>query len=142
MSQRLLIIDDEPPIRFALARYFGSFGCVVDTAGTVEEAETLIAAADYQAAIIDVRLSRGDDGLALAGVLRNRYPEAKLVLLTAYGSADLEAEAREQGVDAVLNKPKPLADIAAVLEVLLSEPLGSCRPRVARSWTKQTGKGT
>lgn len=135
MSQRLLIIDDEQPIRFALARYFGSLGCLVDTAGTVEEAEALIAGERYQAAIIDVRLDQHNGGLALARLLRARNPETKLLVLTAYGSPALEAEARGHGADAFLNKPKPLADIAMVLTTLLNEPLGSVRPNPGRVGT-------
>lgn len=142
MRQRLLIIDDEQPIRFALARYFGALGCVVETAGTVAEAERLIESASYQAAIIDVRLAWGREGLALAHLMRSHHPEAKLVMLTAYGSPDLEAEARAQGADVVLSKPQPLADIAAVLGALLGAPLGAGDSEVCAVATAATREPT
>ncbi len=119
MSLSILIIDDEPPIRFALARYFGAKGCRVDAAATSEEAERLIAAGSYAAAIVDLRLEDGAVGFDLIDALREARPEMKLLMLTAYGSSEIERQAGRHGVDAFLNKPKPLADIAEVLERLV-----------------------
>lgn len=127
MSQRILIVDDEAPIRFALARYFGSLGCRVDTAASVAETLGLVMENEYAAAIIDVRLAHVDAGLEVADAIRARNPETKLLMLTAYGSSELEADARDRGVDAFLNKPKPLAEVASALERLLGGPLGVCQ---------------
>jgi CheY-like chemotaxis protein len=41
------------------------------------------------------------------------------VLLTAYGSPEIEAEARRLGVDSFLHKPKPLTEVAEVVAGLL-----------------------
>lgn len=122
MHHSILIIDDEAPIRFALERYFGSQGCAVDTAATSEEAEQLIAGRAYAAAVVDLRLGDTTEGFALIDTIRSVRPQTKLLMLTAYGSPDVEIEAREHGVDAFLNKPKPLGEIAEVLERLLGEP--------------------
>jgi two-component system response regulator RegA len=131
MEHTILIIDDEPPIRFALRRYFTSHGWVVDTAATVEEAQALCEAGPYEAALVDLRLGDGRSGLELIDSIRARSPETRLVMLTAYGSREVELEARERGVDALLNKPKPLAEIAAVLDKLVGPshpPVPGVRP--------------
>ena len=126
MNQSLLIVDDEPPIRFALSKYFEALGCSVDTAASVEETGALIAKRCYGAAILDVRLDHRDAGLDLADVIRGRCQTTKLLMLTAYGSPEMETEARRHGVDAFLHKPMPLAEIAEVLERLLE---GGGEPR-------------
>lgn len=131
MERAILVIDDEEVIRFALARYFGSGGCAVYTAATVGEAEELLSARSYQAAIVDLCLAEGESGFDLVDAIRAAHPETKLLMLTAYGSPETEAVAREHGVDAFLNKPKPLAQIAGVLEELLEHPL--CAKRASRS---------
>jgi two-component system response regulator RegA len=122
MEHAILIIDDEPPIRFALRRYFTSRGWAVDTAATPEEAEELVDGGPYEAAVVDLRLGAGIVGLDVVDSIRSRSPATRLVMLTAYGSREMEVEAKKRGVHAFLNKPKPLSKIAEVLEELLAVP--------------------
>jgi len=119
MSRTILIIDDEAPIRFALRRYFGAIGCMVDAAATTKEALRLISGNSYGAAIVDLHLAEGAVGFDLVKALRACRPETKVVMLTAYGSPEVEIQAHEHGVDAFLNKPTPLAEISAVLDDLV-----------------------
>ena len=62
------------------------------------------------------------EGLDLLPYVRSTSPSTRTLLLTAYGSAELEVEARRRGADAVLRKPKPLAEIAQLLSALLEAP--------------------
>ena len=121
VRKRLLIVEDEEPILNALSMFFGSRGYEVDTASDRAEAEALLAEGRYDAVLADLRLGGSSDtcGLEIASSARQRSPETKVVLLTAYGSADVEQEARRRGVDAFLHKPQPLASIAAVVSSLL-----------------------
>jgi ActR/RegA family two-component response regulator len=120
---RLLVVDDEEAIVFAMQRYFTARGFEVDTASEIEEAEALLANVHYQAAIIDLRLTgvHGAEGLDILGFVRDNCPGTRTILLTAYGSADLSREARERGADVVLSKPQPLPDVAQVLMGLVGE---------------------
>ncbi len=43
-----------------------------------------------------------------------------MILLTAYGTPEIETEARRLGVDAVLYKPKPLPELAQIVFALLN----------------------
>ena len=131
MAHSILIVDDEAPIRFALARYFGAKGCAVDTAATIEEATRSIARTAHAVAIVDLRLAGGATGFEVVAILRAYRPETKILMLTAYGSPEVELLAEQHGVDALLSKPKPLAEISSVLERLLD------RPRTDRPITTQ-----
>jgi DNA-binding NtrC family response regulator len=124
VTSRLLIVDDEEPILFALREYFSTLGYEVHCAREVEEAEALLAHVQYQVVMADLRLtkSHGAEGLEIIGAVRERCPWARIILLTAYGTAEVEAEARRRGADAFLYKPKPLSELARVIVSLAGPP--------------------
>jgi two-component system OmpR family response regulator len=114
-------VDDEEPILFAMQEYFGAFGYQVDCARELEEAEALLTTVEYALVVADLRLTGiyGVEGLELVGYVRQRCPRTRVVLLTAYGSPEIESEARRLGVDAFIYKPKPLPELAQIVFALL-----------------------
>ena len=127
---RLLIVDDEESICFSMSEYFSLQGYKVDTASEVDEAEKLLDAVHYKVVIQDLRLSmtNSPDGLDMIKLIKEHDPQTRIVVLTAYGSAEIEEEARLCGADAFLRKPKPLSQVAQVVQGLIESP-----PRQARS---------
>jgi DNA-binding NtrC family response regulator len=121
---RLLVIDDEESICFSMSEYFGHHGYEVDTAREVEEAEKLIVSTDYKVIIQDLRLgiNKKADGLKMIRLVHDRHPEARIIVLTAYGSEEMEQEARRYGADAFLRKPTPLSEVAQVVQGLIDSP--------------------
>ncbi len=115
-------MDDEEPILFAMREYFATKGYDVDCARETQEAEALLATHRYSLAILDLRLTgtQGAEGLDILGSLRARSPKTRIILLTAYGSREIEAEARRRGADAFLHKPKPLSEVAAIASGLIA----------------------
>jgi ActR/RegA family two-component response regulator len=112
-KRRLLVIDDEETILRALQRYFRRIGYTVDCARELEEAEALATHVAYTLVIADLSLSgTGVEGLEILRYLRSTSPNARVILLTAYGSPAVEREAHRRGAHALLHKPRPLADIA------------------------------
>ena len=124
MTERLLIVDDERAIGSALRRFFEGEGYVVDFSSEMEEAQALAANVAYVAVIADLRLTgvHGAEGLEIIRYVRDHCPNTRTILLTAYSTSDLEAEARNRGVDVVVRKPTPLGDLAQILQTLLSHP--------------------
>jgi two-component system OmpR family response regulator len=118
---RMLVVDDEEPILFAMREYFRAYGYRVDCARELEEAEALVSRHRYDLVVADLRLSdvHGSEGLALIGHVRECSPDTQFILLTAYGSPDLEREARRMGAARVLHKPKPLPEVAQIVFSLL-----------------------
>ncbi len=118
-KQRLLIIDDEETILFAIERYFRRIGYQVDCARELEEAEALATHIEYSLVIADLSLSdNGTEGLEIIRYLRATSPLANVVLLTANGSMAIEREAYRRGVTAMLHKPQPLAELARLASQL------------------------
>lgn len=123
-SQTLLVVDDEESICFSMSEYFSQHGFKVDTAREIEEAEGLIKATEYKVIIQDLRLGLAPqpDGIEIIKLVHKRNPDTRIVVLTSYGSPEAEAEARSAGADAFLRKPKPLSQVAQVVQALIESP--------------------
>jgi ActR/RegA family two-component response regulator len=74
--------------------------------------------------IQDLRLgqARRPDGIEIIKLVHERNPDTRIVVLTSYGSPEAEAEARNAGADAFLRKPKPLSQVAQVVQGLIESP--------------------
>jgi DNA-binding NtrC family response regulator len=123
-DKNLLVVDDEESICFSMSEYFSQHGFKVDTAREMEEAEGLIKATEYKVIIQDLRLglARHPDGLDIIRLVHKKNPDTRIVVLTSYGSAEVEEEARLAGADAFLRKPKPLSQVAQVVQGLIESP--------------------
>lgn len=115
-SKRILVVDNEDAILFAVKRYFVRAGFSVDCARELEEAEALAAHNTYHLVIADLSLSEhgSTEGLEILRFIRSNSPCTRIILLTAYGSPRIEKEAFRRGCDVFLHKPKPLDEIARI----------------------------
>jgi DNA-binding response OmpR family regulator len=120
MQPGILIVDDEDFILLGLGDYFRSQGYTVDCARDVEQATALLRDIHYELVIADVRLTRyGGEGLSVIDQVKRRSPGTSTVLLTGVRSPELEEEARDSGVDLVLDKPFLLEKVGAAAADLL-----------------------
>jgi|GEM_PF-303638 len=119
-SSRILIVDDEETLAFflrqSLLRELGH--PIVDTASSGEEALEKIGAHAYDLVLADLRLP-GMNGLELIGHIRQALPQARTILMTAYGSDAVKAEAHRLEVFRYLTKPFRLPDITATVREAL-----------------------
>jgi ActR/RegA family two-component response regulator len=114
VNKRLLLIDDDETILFALQRYFEQAGFAVQCARELKEAEALAACCAYDLVIVDLSLS-GDspaEGLEIVRFVRRNCPSTRLIVLTASPAPAIEHEAIRRGAHAFLRKPRALAEIA------------------------------
>jgi len=116
---RVLFVDDEDTILFAVQDYLEPHGYEVDGATDADGAEALLDTHVYAVAVIDLSLGRGKErqGLELVRRVRERHPQTAAVLFTAYSTPDVEREAHRSGA-VVLEKPLPLFAIEAAIERL------------------------
>jgi DNA-binding NtrC family response regulator len=122
-SPRILIVDDEDSILFAMKDYLDRDGFRVDAARGVAEAKLLLCRKSYGAVVSDLNLDPRypAQGLELLEHVRSSQPGTRTVLLTAYGSPEMEKRARALGIDAVLDKSEELRAISGVLGTLTGE---------------------
>ena len=117
-----LVVDDEPLIRWSVAESLVSLGFTVEDAPDAATALKMVttAALPYDVVVLDLRLPDMQD-LSLLGTLRQLLPRAVLVLMTAFGTQTIEADARALGAS-VLSKPFELADLNRIVLEQTSGP--------------------
>ena len=119
--ERILIVDDEELIVAAMRRYFEGLGYKIDSAHELEEAQALLATRQYDLVIADLRLTGigGVEGLQIVSDIHQRCADTRVILLSAYGTPEIERESYNRGADAFLHKPKSMMEIANVAVNLL-----------------------
>jgi DNA-binding NtrC family response regulator len=112
----VLIVDDESLIRWSVAQMLIDDGYVVMEAGDGKQALAVLRDPPESVAVImlDYRLP-DTDGLKLLAAIRGLSPESRVVMMTAYGTAEVVAEAMRLGAVCVVNKPIDMQDVADIV---------------------------
>jgi DNA-binding NtrC family response regulator len=111
---RVLVVDDEPAVRFTLEEALGSGGFEVVSAASGSEA--LERLDGVRAVLTDLVMpGPGGDGLALAARLRELDADLPVILLTARGSEATAVQAMKAGVFDYLTKPFVLDELRLVV---------------------------
>ena len=110
----LLLVDDDEPFLRRLARAMEKRGFEVETADSVAAGKALATARPPAYAVVDLRLEDGN-GLDVVEVLRERRPDANVVVLTGYGAIATAVAAVKIGATDYLSKPADANDVTAAL---------------------------
>jgi len=103
---RILIVEDEPLIRWAVVAALTAAGHTVLEAPDAATALRLVdeAPKPMDGVILDLRLPDSND-LSLLAAIRRRTPSSAVVMMTAHGTAEDAAAAKALGAFEVLEKP-------------------------------------
>jgi DNA-binding NtrC family response regulator len=115
-QKHLLIVDDEAPLREAIAERLGDHGFVVEQAGSGEEAIERLSAFAFDVLITDLRLP-GIDGRKVLDAAIERYPDIIGIVITGFGTVKDAVDAIKQGASDFITKP---FQFDALLHVLRS----------------------
>ena len=121
---RVLVVDDEPLIRWSLAETLTDRGFDVVQVGDGDAAVSAISdgSAPPEVVLLDFRLPDSND-LGLLTKLRELAPRAQVIMMTAYGTAEITRGALELGAYRVVNKPFNISDVVAlVFEAIHARP--------------------
>ncbi|TCP61153.1 response regulator receiver protein [Rhodovulum bhavnagarense] len=110
----LLIVDDDEPFLRRLARAMEKRGFQPEMAETVAAGKAIVTARPPAYAVVDLRLEDGN-GLDVVEVLREKRPDAKIVVLTGYGAIATAVAAVKVGATDYLSKPADANDVMAAL---------------------------
>ncbi len=111
----ILVIDDEEAICFAFQRYFGGRGMGVRVAATGADGVAAYRQAPADVVFLDVRLPDAD-GLDVLDRLREVDPQARVVVITAYGSLETVTRAIRGRAFDYLVKPVDLGRAAELVQ--------------------------
>ena len=117
---RVLVVDDEPLVRWSVAETLIAPEYEVIESGSGNSAiYTLMnAPAAIDVVLLDLVLPDYRD-LSLLAVLRRMVPTLPIVMMTAFATPELVERARELGAFAVVNKPFEMNDLAPVIRLAL-----------------------
>lgn len=113
----VLVVDDEVLIRWSLSEGLSDSGFVVRQASTGSEARTVLQAfaGEPLVIVLDLRLPDVAD-LSLLCDLRLLRPDVPIIMMTAHGSPEDAARARELGVFRFIDKPFDVSKVVELVE--------------------------
>jgi DNA-binding NtrC family response regulator len=106
IPRRVLVVDDEPLIRWSVAETISREGLDVEQASDAASALRVVTtdSLDFDVIVLDLRLPDMKD-LSLLATIRQLRPQTVIVLMTAYGTDEVVERAVALGASTVLAKP-------------------------------------
>ena len=115
---RVLVVDDEPLIRWSIAETLSSSGHhVVEAPDAASARRVLDETPNLDLVLLDLRLPDSND-LALLSDVRRKAPGTPVIMMTAFGTPEITADALRLGALKVLNKPFNMHDLETAVQSL------------------------
>ena len=137
--KHLLLVEDEAPLREALAERLAEHGFDVEQADTGEQALERLAEFAYDVVIADLRLP-GVDGTRVLEDALSRYPDIIGIIVTGYGTVKDAVEAIKRGAADFVTKPFQFDELLHALGSALraaAAEVGERLPAIAAPGTLQ-----
>jgi two-component system OmpR family response regulator len=125
---RVLVVEDDPDLLFAVAYSLRDEGYAVDTAEDGEEGLFKATSWEYDAIVLDIMLPKLD-GWGFLERLRRRKA-IPVLILTAKDSLTDRVRGLDSGADDYLVKPFELAELRARLRALIRRAAGKAHPMI------------
>jgi CheY-like chemotaxis protein len=111
----VLVVEDDPASRELLVELLTQWGYEPMPVGSAEEAEFAVRNKRMDAAIVDVFLP-GRSGVTLMSRLRERFPQAILIGVSAMSDAAMARKCKGLGADLFIGKPVMPEKLAQALQ--------------------------
>lgn len=108
---KILIIDDEPEIGSVMTEWFQSLGYSADAVSSLK----CLPEADYDLVLLDIIMPDAN-GLSCIKMLRERFPQAKIIVVSAIADISLAVTACREGASGCLAKPLDLAKLRRIVQ--------------------------
>ena len=119
-SLRILVVDDEAPVRETLAEMLVAVNHQVELAGSGAEAVQKMRAGGFDFVFTDLAMPEMD-GWETARMIRKDWPNVRIVLVTGYGPTTTPPPGEEDLVDAIIGKPFDFAQVGSTLSALTKD---------------------
>lgn len=117
---RILIVDDELIVRESLVGWLKKTGHEVDSAPGGHSALEMMRRGDYDLVFLDIKMP-DVSGLTVLKKIKETFPHALVVMITAFGSVETAIEAMKSGADDFLIKPFDPGGLKLLVEKLLKQ---------------------
>ncbi len=123
--KKVLIVDDEETLTWSMARSLSKdrekYEVIIANNGG--EALNLLKKNKIDLVISDIRMP-DINGLDLLVKIKKEYPQTKVIIMTAYGSSDVQKEANRRGSLYYVEKPFEISDIRKIIIDLIGRKKG------------------
>lgn len=112
----VLVVDDEPLIRWSLSEGLADNGYLVELAGNAAEARAALSVLGEQPLVVllDLRLPDVVD-LSLLAEIRRRWPDVRVVMMSAHGTSDDVTRAADLGAIRFVEKPFDVTEVVRIV---------------------------
>jgi two-component system response regulator AtoC len=114
-TKRILIVEDEEPLRRLFEKRISRKGGLVDSYGSAEEALSLLGKVPYDVALVDIRLP-GMDGIELLRKIKQKSTNTEVIIITGHGTIDSAISAMKSGAYDYLTKPCKLLELELMIQ--------------------------
>jgi two-component system chemotaxis response regulator CheB len=123
--KKVLIVDDEETLTWSMARSLSKDkdNYEVLIANNGGEALNFLEKNKIDLVISDIRMP-DINGLDLLVKIKKEYPQTKVIIMTAYGSADVQKEANQRGSLYYVEKPFEISDLRKIIIDLIGKKKG------------------
>ena len=118
-NQRILVVDDEAPIREVFAKGLRLHGYHCATAGNADEANQILQQEGFDLILLDIAMP-GETGLFLLATLVENYPDMAVIMVSGNEELGTAVYAMRQGADDFLSKPVGVSLLVYRIEKALS----------------------
>jgi two-component system OmpR family response regulator len=120
---RVLVVEDDDPLRRQMVRGLTEAGYAVDQSANGPDGLALASSTDYDVLVLDLMLP-GLDGLSLLKQLRDRPRETRVLILTARDALRDKVRGLDLGADDYLVKPFAFEELLARVRALVRRRYG------------------
>jgi two-component system response regulator AtoC len=117
-QDHVLIVDDEPILRESLSEWLRDEGYRVSTAEDAMIALRMIAEAEPDVAVVDIKMP-GMDGVTLLKKIKETTPDLPVVMITAHGTIENAVRSMKEGAYDFITKPFPPEKLSVLLQRVL-----------------------
>ncbi|TLP75712.1 response regulator transcription factor [Maribacter sp. ACAM166] len=115
---KILIVEDEDALLYAIANYLEKDGNVCETASSYEQALYKIDLYEYDLLVLDINLITGS-GLDILKLLKKNKKESATIIISANNSLEDKLRGLDLGADDYLTKPFHLAELNSRIKAVL-----------------------
>ncbi|MFO7987756.1 MAG: sigma-54 dependent transcriptional regulator [Desulfatiglandaceae bacterium] len=116
---RILVVDDEAPMRESLNDWLKEDGYEVGLAASGQEAIDMVQKGIWEVTLLDLKMP-GMDGLETLRKVKEISPETEIIMMTAYATIDTAVQAMKEGAFDYLVKPFDPDEIEIQIKKILS----------------------
>lgn len=114
---KVLVADDDFEMRSLLSAEFQDEGYLVCQAGDGQDALDCLLQFRPDLVLTDLRMP--DGGMRLVARLRATAPNTPIIVMTAFGDTEIEAQAHQNGATACFSKPFRVGELKTTMRRLL-----------------------